>query len=150
MVSKSTYNILGYIYTGLCLTGSLLLIINVSTAIEATGVSVTGILILLTIIVCFGFDLVLVFGIVMRRVDFIRIHKRFVVTVYVLVLVTIFIGSIVGATFIHMERNAQAGLVTFLTFLCILGIVITTVVCCFCLWILNGFISAVGQENHAV
>ncbi|XP_055591037.1 uncharacterized protein LOC129743097 isoform X2 [Uranotaenia lowii] len=154
MASKSTYNILGYIYTGLCLTGSLLLIINVSTAIEATGVSANRVSSVVNGLAALVFAGVLLFGLIKRRAEYIRayilymkIHFGILVVLIIIlnVIVVIFAASAGGQD----EHNKDAALGAIGIVLLITGIILLVITAFFFffLWIVKGALRAVESEN---
>ncbi|XP_055591043.1 uncharacterized protein LOC129743097 isoform X3 [Uranotaenia lowii] len=150
MASKSTYNILGYIYTGLCLTGSLLLIINVSTAIEATGVSVASVVVTAFSSACLLFSLVLLFGIVRQNIRLITLYLCFLVVVFVLMELSIIIVSQKITSYIAdyilvkpIFGTACLGLFLFLS-VAILGFVVVGF--SLAMWLINGLIIGIQEE----
>ncbi|XP_055590923.1 uncharacterized protein LOC129743000 isoform X1 [Uranotaenia lowii] len=150
MVSKSTYNILGYIYTGLCLTGSLLLIINVSTAIEATGVSVASFFVTAVSSTCLLFSLVLLFGIVRKNIRLITLYCHFLVVVFVLMELSIIIVSqkitSYVADYILVKPIFGAACLGLLLLLSVALLGIVVVWFSLAMWLINGLIIGIQEE----
>nr|XP_029716601.1 uncharacterized protein LOC115259942 [Aedes albopictus] len=157
MTSNKNFRVMGFIYTGLCLTGSFLLIINSSNTVKSNhpfhGESISGvsIVVLLASLVSLIFNALLTFGMLMHRVEFIRYHLRFISTIYVLILVGLFIGCIVGGIALGnsgaSDANALGAAAIGMTISVMIGITFVTLQFTLIVWILNGVIRVISNDG---
>ncbi|KAL1378719.1 hypothetical protein pipiens_015398 [Culex pipiens pipiens] len=140
---------MGFIYGGLQFISSLLLLIN-SSHLVADG-SVVGICTLITSLIVLVAVIILITGFFMRKAIFVTIHLRFVTTIYVLLMIILFVCCIVdGVKYSSHDEIPDAKqrevAVTGITAITILWIVYATLFYSLISWILNGVI----QRNQLV
>ncbi|XP_001654324.2 uncharacterized protein LOC5572996 [Aedes aegypti] len=155
MASNRHFGVMGYIYAGLCLTASILLIINSSNTVKLArvdGDSISGVSIIVLIgsLICLVFNAFLMLGMIMNRLEFVKYHLRFISTIYVLILLGLIIGcigSVIGLKNTGIPDANVIGLLAFTTTL--MGItLITCVTLQFSLivWILNGVMRLITED----
>nr|XP_029724464.1 uncharacterized protein LOC115264661 [Aedes albopictus] len=157
MTSNKNFRVMGFIYTGLCLTGSILLIINSSNTVKSINVyqgeAISGVSIVVLVIslVSLIFNALLTSGLLMNRVEFIRYHLRFISTVYVLILAGLFIGCIVGGITIgnnNVEKADAIGAVAIgMTVSVMIVITLVTLLFTLIVWILNGVMRVISNDG---
>lgn len=157
MVSNKNFRIMGFIYTGLCLTGSILMIINSSNTVKSTNpyhgerISGVSIVVLIASLISFIFNALLTFGMLMHRVEFIKYHLRFISTIFVLILVGLFIGCIVGGVALGNSGSIDAdevGATVFgMTISVMMGITFVTLQFTLIVWILNGVMRVISNDG---
>lgn len=150
MVAHDTFRSLGYIYSGLQLIGSLLLLINSSHLVAVgTGISIVSLLLATIALI---FNIVLITGLIMRKAILVTIHQRYVTTVFVLLLISLFVGSIVAAiqlsagdriAYVVQREMAVIGITSMSIFLIILSTLYYSLVA----WILNGVTRTVRRDT---
>ncbi|XP_055619478.1 uncharacterized protein LOC129764433 [Toxorhynchites rutilus septentrionalis] len=170
MVSNNAFHIMGYIYVGLCLISSLLLIINSSHTLKATGyewviddsgrykvistnMSVTSVTTLIVAINSMIFDLCLLLGLKMRNITLVKCHMFYITIAFVLMVLGLFIGCIMAglsvgdrASYNRVEENSAIVIAVTLLF-----IFFTTVITLFfthAIWILNGVVEYIRSEQN--
>ncbi|XP_062564437.1 uncharacterized protein LOC134227153 [Armigeres subalbatus] len=156
MVSNRHFRIMGYIYTGLCLAGSFLLIINASNTVKSINhnrdyVSGSSIAVLILSLISLVFDVFLTFGMIMHRVDFIRYHLRFISTIYVMVLLGLFIGCISGGIALgnmpSIDANIPSAAAIAMTLVVMIVITFVTLLFTLVSRILNGVIDVISEDR---
>ncbi|XP_038111733.1 uncharacterized protein LOC119767361 [Culex quinquefasciatus] len=150
MVSHETFRSMGYIYGGLQFISSLLLLIN-SSHLVADG-SVVGICTLITSLINLIAVIILITGFFMRKAIFVTIHLRFATTVYVSLMIILFVCCIVdGVKYSSHDEIPDAQqrqvAVSGITALAISWIVFATLFYSLISWILNGFIVTVKNDT---
>ncbi|XP_058461484.1 uncharacterized protein LOC131436656 [Malaya genurostris] len=163
MVSHDTFRVMGYIYATLCIVGSLLFIINSSHMVTVkerysnptqVGSRVVGVSIVVLIfsMISIIFEIMLIFGMIMRRPNFIRYHENFITLIYVLSLIGMFVGCIVSGILIGGEATGGAGeplsaLIFALTIVYMIGIISATLLFVLIKWIHQGMIKSILHDN---
>ncbi|XP_062564439.1 uncharacterized protein LOC134227154 isoform X2 [Armigeres subalbatus] len=156
MVSNRHFRVMGFIYAGLCLAGSFLLIINASNTVKSINpnrdyVSGSSIAVLILSLISLVFNVFLTFGMIMHRVDFIRYHLRFISTIYVMVLLGLFIGCISGGIALgnmpSIDANIPSAAAVAMTLVVMIVITFVTLQFTLIAWILNGVIDVISEDR---
>ncbi|XP_062564499.1 uncharacterized protein LOC134227190 isoform X2 [Armigeres subalbatus] len=149
MVLHSTSRQLGYLYAGLCLTCSVLLLINACQILSNDDHSIVGLLGVIFATISCIFDVYLIAGIVLRRLKYVEYHLKFVSFVYVILLIGIFGGCIVMGILLAPEWNKEfeQGLLLVASLLFSFGLVTSVVLYTLTLWIIRGIMDFIKYEN---
>ncbi|XP_019545405.2 uncharacterized protein LOC109415908 [Aedes albopictus] len=148
MISHNSSRLLGYLYGGLCLTCSVLFLINSSHLLSSGDNSGIGAAALVFAIISCIFDIYLIAGIVLRHQKYVKYHLEFISIIYVILLIGLFGGCIITAIAVTDAKKNEitSAIVIGSTVAFCFGVVTISIFYTLSLWIINGINSFIKYE----